>query len=239
MTSVAKTDARPRVKTRYGIDRLLAIARGAVGLTSHDDGFVALVAPGEHPARAAQLAQLSTCALFLRGCLARALIDAADDVPLWRALSQSGCPATVPPRLWAPYATGYAMTDLVAVHQASSWRRWRAPAFPLDDGERALLRERVFPGALVIVGAGGREHVYLIDSVERDGWPDGSIELTAIEAGQVDRQGRQCVVRRRHEIDRFGVDRALLREEPADPHGSPGRPVTWVLDPRALLGAPR
>lgn len=208
-----------------GIDRLLDIARGAVGLTSEDEAFQALCGPGEEPARARELARLSACALFLRGCLARAIFETWTD-------GSWGMP--IPGRLWAPYVTGQAMADLVAVCHGRP--------VPLSVNMRLVRRElgRIFPGALVIVGAAGREHVYLVESIERDGWPDGSIELTAIEAGQVDGQGRQCVRRRVHEIDANGLDLVIgigvegrmdpVREEPRR------RPVSWVLDPRALLG---
>jgi hypothetical protein len=236
-----RSDARARTKMRNGIERLLDVARRTVGLTSDDAEFRALVAPGEHETRRLALSKLSTCALFLRGCLARALLRADADLAVLSPATGSRCPATVPARLWAPYATGHAMADLVAVHQGCRGSRvgaWRVPQAPLDVVELQVLRDRIVPGALVIVNAGRSEHGYLVESIERDGWPDGSVELTAIEAGQVDVQGRQCVRRRRHEIGAAGVDsvpsiesgRGLITEARLR------RSVIWVLDPRSLLG---
>ena len=68
------------------------------------------------------------------------------------------------------------------------------------------------------------------DARQNDGrtWPDGSIEYDAIEAGQVDERGRQCVLRRRHEIGVDGVDRVA---------GGSARAVAWVLDTRSLVTA--
>lgn len=215
-----------------GVDRLLAIARAAIGLTEDDAAFQALCGPGETPERTRELARLSTCALFLRGCLVKAQAR-PHDVGASGLCARCGAdlgerPRCVPPRLWAPYVTGQAMADLVATLRTDG-----PPRFVEGSG--------FAPGKIVIVGHWSRgEHAYLVESIERDGWPDGSIELTAIEAGQVDERGRQCVRRKRHEIDAIGVDRVLgtwVSEDfyRVNLHPRP-RPVAWVLDPRALLG---
>lgn len=220
------------------IDRLLDIARGAVGLTQDDTAFQALCGPGERPERARDLATLSTCALFLRGCFATVLAE-QDTCSGCGNVDRAGCncclgkPPCVPERLWAPYRIGMAMADLVASILVSNHVR---------------MAQNYRPCALVIVGDPGHEHVYLVESIERDGWPDGSIELTAIEAGQVDHRGRQCVRRKRHEISADGVDHTWRWPLPADmpatdtiplPRTSAcpiiARPVTWILDPRPLL----
>ncbi len=223
------------------IVRFLDIARGAVGLTQDDAAFRALCGPGETPERAAELARLSTCALFVRGCIAVALCGVPDPRFLsWR-------PPRVPPRLWAPYVIGDAMADLVATRSVA----WSEALCHFADSTEA--RRALRPGAVVIVGTSGHEHVYIVESIERPGWPDGSIELVAIEAGQSDARGRQCVRRKRHEIDASGVDRtwgwplpeggpratvplpicAVGTVRAAEPEIR--RPVTWVLDPRGLL----
>lgn len=206
------------------MSRLIEIAQSAVGLTQDDAALQALCGPGETPGRARELSRLSTCALFLRGCLAFACAEVG------------GPHDAVPPRLWAPYVIGNAMADLVYTCEKTT----------AHDRLEAHL-SNVRPGAIVIVGDSGHEHAYLVERIERDGWPDGSIELTAIEAGQVDKQGRQCVRRKRHEIDARGVDLTWgwplpggdLRDTvPLPQNGSPAlrRPVTWVLDTRALMG---
>jgi hypothetical protein len=227
-----------------GIKRILTIARGTVGLTQDDAAFHALCGPGERPEKARELARRLTSALFLRGCLASVLAEQ----DTCAGCGGDGCdtcggkPPAVPPRLWAPCKIGMAMADLVAV-----CRHVNACAM---EAKHRQLRS----GALVIVGSAGHEHVYLIESIERDGWPDGSIDLTAIEAGQVDAAGRQCVRRKRHEISPQGVDRtwggplpdghhmARRRADdtvplPDSARGEPiiARPVAYILDPRALL----
>lgn len=214
-----------------GIARLLEIASGAVGLTQNDAAFQALCGPGETPERARWLATLSTCALFLRGCLANAFLGWSDSALNVRPMPlASSRPSRVPPRLWAPYKVGNAVADLVAVHEG----RAEGAGAPLEAKLSALR-----PGAIVIVGAPGHEHCYLVESIERDGWPDGSIELTTIEAGQRDVHGRQCVRRKFHEIDPAGNDRVLGRWASGIAYmreSEQTRPVSWVLDPRALLG---
>lgn len=210
------------------VDRLIDIARSAVGLTWDDAVLRSLCGPGEAPLRQRQLSRLSTCALFLRGCLAYTIMHcetpwSTEDVVAWleddaREIGGAG----VPPALWAPYKIGRAMADLVAVMDSSH-----------EPG-------RIVPGCMVMVGRPGHEHVYLVESIERDGWPDGSYEVVAIEAGQVDADGRQCVRRKRHEISAAGADVAMPYHVDAavDEPWSYGheRPVVWILDPRPLLG---
>lgn len=133
---------------------------------------------------------------------------------LWEAARRVGRPP--PTRVCAPYKVGMAMADVVDVLASRG----------ADLGHLA-------PGRVLIVGRGGEEHVLIVETIERHGWPDGSIEYTAIEAGIEDEQGRQCCRRRKHEIDQAGNDRALgtwfgPRLFVLDP--KPARPVSWVLD---------
>lgn len=197
------------------VDRLIAIAAGVVGLGEADAAFRALCGPGETEQRQRELAGLSTCALFLRGCLAHAFLDGH-----MGALGKA-----VPPHLWAPYVIGRAMADIV---EALPPERDRA-------GTRVWSFKDIRPGAIVIVGVDPSLHVYLVESVERDGWPDGSIEVTTIEAGQVDGEGRQYVARRRHEIDSTGIDRRIGEDGDGEPLAPLPRPVAYCLDPTKLL----
>ncbi len=104
------------------VDRLIEIASGTVGLTQDHPAFRALCGPGETEERQRVLAGLSTCALFLRGCLAQVLRELEICEPcdghgahLGRACGAcGGVPPRVPPRLWAPYVDQRAMADLVA-----------------------------------------------------------------------------------------------------------------------------
>jgi hypothetical protein len=213
------------------VERLIAIAAGVVGHGEADPAFRALCGPGETEQRQRELARLGTCALFLRGCLAHACSGwGLREVELSLAGNVSSRkPERVPPRLWAPYVTGHAMGDLVAT--------CRSVAGP-GAHTRHLM---IVPGAMVIVGRETHLHVYLVESVERDGWPDGSIEVTTIEAGQTDGDGRQRVERKRHEIDASGTDRITVEQDHALGEWIPSsigpcpRPVAYVLGPRALL----
>jgi hypothetical protein len=205
------------------VDRLIAIAAGAVGQGERDPAFQALCGPGETPAMQRALAGKSTCALFLRGCLYEAIVSTP----------HVGWIAVPPPRISAPYVDQRAMADLVAVCEV---RR-----SPKHDQIRNLgwRFDGLQPGWIVIVGAGNNLHAYLVESVERDGWPDGSIEVTAIEAGQ-ELDGVQCALRKRHEIDSAGVDRIIgtqIRGEWLPDHPRMfARPVAYVLDPNPLFG---
>ena len=73
----------------------LAIALGYVGCTAPDPRFLDLVAPGEDPARAQEMAKDSTCGLFVRGLLNVAGVTDA--------------------RVVAPYHAGKVMSDLAAM----------------------------------------------------------------------------------------------------------------------------
>lgn len=217
------------------VDRLIAIARGAVGLGEADAAFRALCGPGETPAMQAALAAKSTCALFLRGCLAYAhllgdsaiTLEQADDWFLGDA--PRGLPLTghhLPPRLWAPYITGRAMGDLITVCERVH----------LVD-----MRERLRPGIVLILGTGNNLHALLVERVDRAGWPDGSWTYESIEAGQIDGARRQRVERKRHEIDAAGVDRITHEQDHATQAWEPSsvgpcpRPVAYRLDPSVLL----
>lgn len=202
------------------LEYFIKIARGAVGLHAGDAAFRALVGPGENAAMQAALETKSTCALFVRGCLAKALIDSEAERLALPALDLELVRArVVPARLWAPYIDGMAVGDLVTLLSHAG----------RDPG-------RITRGSIVIVGEGRGTHVFVIESVERDGWPDGSYELIAIEAGQRDAKGRQHVVRRKHEVV-GGFECAYEQERPGGTWvlRSSARRVTHVLDPRRLL----
>lgn len=213
------------------LDWLLTLASAAVDRTAESEHFRAMIAPGE-PERAPELEKLSTCALFLRGCLAYAIMS-----PLATTLSPGeiqGPPPpnlvrAVPPRLWAPYRIGMAMADLVEVHRQAGGCRYVGPE-PAAYHPELLAGLR--PGSIVVVGRGGAEHVYLVERMHRDRWPDEGYELDAIEAGQVDAKGRQCVRRKRHEITPAGVDMCPSSRT----GGVVAKPVSYVLDPAVLFG---
>lgn len=237
-------------------ERLLDIARRAVGLTADDGQFLALVGPGETHARQVELARLSTCALFLRGCLATTITQMATAQAIADRVEPQPPRVVVPPRLWAPYQQGKAMADLVAVcgrvrgdaHLGAIGGAYQVGGDIGPDEALVMLS----PGLIYIVGTAGHEHAILVERVERDGWPDGSSELITIEAGQTDDRGRQCVRRKRHEIDASGIDRVVAWADPQAARVRPlgervpnlqqapslPRPIAWVLDPRGLWGRP-
>ncbi len=220
-----------------GVERFLEIVSGAVGLHAGDAAFRALVGPGETEEQQKILEQKSTCALFVRGCLAWVIVarniyrsspnpSSFAPSPDWLAYKLDDYWYSLrgmPRRLWAPYVDGMAVADLVAT-LANTGR---------DPG-------RITRGSVVIVGEGRSTHVFVVESIERDGWPDGGYELTAVEAGQVDRECRQCVMRRKHEIvvgDNGSFDCAYERKGPGGAWelASSARRVTHVLDTKPLL----
>lgn len=197
------------------IERFLEIANSAVGLCADDAAFRELVGPGETPAMQLALAKKSTCALFVRGCLSKVLLERF----VGKKIRDEVGTEPLPRELCAPYRDGMAVANLVEVlHRAG-----RDP-------------ERITRGSVVIVGKERGTHVLIVEAIERDGWPDGTYELIAIEAGQRDANGRQCVVRRKHEIV-GGFDCAYEKEDPGGKWilKSSARPVSHVLDSRALL----
>lgn len=100
--------------------------------------YLALVAPGETAARAAELAQMSGCALVVRG--------------LWRNFIAH-------PILSRPYVTGRAMADLVSIaREAGALHPW--PARLPEAGDVVIIGG----GA----DGGGPEHAWTALTVEAD-----------------------------------------------------------------------
>lgn len=95
-------------------EAILALAQAAVGLSdgADPDRYRALVAPGETPERAAEMAKASGCGLVVRGILGSLIQDR---------------------RLTAPYEDGRVMSDLVAMaREADAWSSYVSGAEPGD-----------------------------------------------------------------------------------------------------------
>ena len=140
---------------------LIEYASCLIGLTADPSTpwrsqYLDLIAPGEAPARAAEMATMSGCALVLRGILRRFIVH---------------------PLLEAPYRTGRAMSDLLAIGVEADALR------PVGATPEA--------GDIVIVGGGpehgGSEHCWI------------SIGEWSIDGGQVV-DGYQAVTRRAHAV---------------------------------------
>lgn len=98
------------------IDDVIAFARSLDGMTADPSTpfraeYLDLIAPGETPQRAAEMATMSGCALTMRGVLRRFIVH---------------------PVLEAPYRTGNAMSDLLRISGGSCLRATGEPPQPGD-----------------------------------------------------------------------------------------------------------
>jgi hypothetical protein len=174
---------------------LVAFAAALDGLSanpSSDRGrYLDLIAHGESDVRAAQMALMSDCGLVARGILQELGVQHV--------------------RLYAPYVTGHAMSDLVAVAR---------DAGALHGPERTPE-----PGDFVIVGGGvdggGPEHVWMC-------LPDGE----GVDGGQRDAEHYEAIRIRKHDID-DGWDAA----HDDGVRGFARRKVRWVIDCEQVLAA--
>lgn len=111
--------------------------------------------------------------------------------------------------LVAPYRIGHAIVDVVTM--AREARAWSVGTARLPE-----------LGDVVLVGTGGREHVYTVVRCS-----DGEA-FESIDGGQLDGSGQQCIKRRR----RTWVD----GDDVTTDEGRSIRPVVGVVDVAKLFG---
>ncbi len=155
--------------------------------------YLNLIAPCETPERAAEMAMMSGCALVALAVLRHFIAHG---------------------RLEAPYRTGEAMADLVAIGREACALR------PTGSAPQ--------PGDVVIVGGGtdggGPEHAWTALSVAWDPY-EPTVTVQGLDGGQRDDLGYETIVLRDHVI--VGATDSTV----------PGlsRKVRWVLDLDAIL----
>jgi hypothetical protein len=171
--------------------------------------YLDTIAPGETPARAAEMARASGCALTCRAILRRFIVH---------------------PILEAPYRDRQAVTDLTRIAaDADALTIVFAPR-----GRSPVHRVEAEPGDMLIVGGGddggGPEHAWTaLTSVEDPGYnhPYPSLLLDGLDGGQrtQDAGRHQCIQLRDHELrDGWDITSTYRRR------------VRYVIDVMAIVG---
>lgn len=159
---------------------IVAVARGLAGLSADPADeltrrvYLDTIAPGETPARAAEMALMSGCALTCRAILRRFIEH---------------------PILEAPYRDRQAVSDLVRIAHQAAALFWLARPWEARPGDMLIVGG-------TYAGDGGPEHAWTVLSVVANPYPDGGLLLDGLDGGQrTEDAGRhQCIVRRDHEI---------------------------------------
>ncbi len=135
--------------------------------------YLDTIAPGETPARAAEMALMSGCALTCRAILRRFIVH---------------------PILEAPYRDRQAMSDLVSIGNNAGAAYWAGRAEWVKPGDMLI----VGGGE----DGGGPEHAWTALSCVANPYPDGGLLLDGLDGGQrTEDAGRhQCIVQRDHEL---------------------------------------
>jgi hypothetical protein len=138
------------------------------------DRYLNTVAPGETPARAAEMALMSGCALTCRAILRRFISH---------------------PILEQPYRDRQAVSDLVEI------ARDAARGLPRNT---VMASRELSPGDMLIVGGGedggGPEHAWTALSCVENPYPDGGYLLDGLDGGQRNAGGHQLIEVRAHEL---------------------------------------
>jgi hypothetical protein len=155
--------------------KLVELARSldGLGMGTQSDRYRKLIGYSESITRAHEMAQMSGCALVVRG--------------LWRHVGVRH------PILMEPYRTGQAVCDLFEIAQSASALvtvRDELPA--VSDGD-----------AVIVGGGaqGGGEHVWTVLDVTARDYPErGTHLIRGLDGGQRDGQGLQMIEIKTHEI---------------------------------------
>ncbi len=141
--------------------RILAVAPTVVALDADPAdpdqrrAYIELIAPGERPSVAAEMANLSGCGLVVAG--------------LWRAAGVED------PQLNAPYRIGSALSRLISIaNSVGAWVPFAAGSFP-DPGDMILVGdndtgdvEHVFTVTAITVDEQGAAQIRSVDGGQRD-----------------------------------------------------------------------